>query len=258
MALKIGVIQPSFRLPLKEALEKAREIGADGVQLWVASGELDPDNLTETGKKDLLYHLERNQLEITAVCGDIGGFAHAEGLEERIAKTKRIVDLAIELESPIITTHIGTITDDWKETEQGKMMLEATKEVSIYAENHGAFLASETGPESPDVMKEFLDAVNSKGVAVNYDPANLVMRGFDYLGGVKILAPYIVHTHAKDGIRRDGKRKEVPLGEGDINWDLYLAEMKAIGFDGYFTIEREVGEDPITDIKKAVDFLKKY
>lgn len=258
MALKIGVIQPSFRLPLKEALAKAREVGADGVQLWVASGELDPDNLTETGKKDLLHHLEKNKLEISAVCGDIGGFVHEEGLEERIAKTKRIVDLAMELESPIVTTHIGTIPEDWKETKEGKMMFEAVKEVAKYAENRGAFLASETGPESPDLMKEFLDAVDSKGIAVNYDPANLVMRGFDYLGGVKILAPYIVHTHAKDGIRRDGRGREVALGDGDVNWDAYIAEMHSIGFDGFFTIEREVGDDPIADIKKAVDFLRRY
>ena len=244
MALKIGVIQPSFRLPLKEALEKAREVGADGVQLWVASGELDPDNLSDSGKKDLLHYLEANKLEISAVCGDIGGFAHAEGLEERIAKTKRIVDLAIELETPIITTHIGTIPEDWRETK--------------YAEERGAFLASETGPESPELMKEFLDAVQSKGIAVNYDPANLVMRGFDYLGGVKVLAPYIVHTHAKDGVRRDGRGREVALGDGDVKWDAYIAEMKAIGFKGFFTIEREVGDDPVADIKKAVEFLRRY
>ncbi len=258
MALKIGVIQPSFRLPLKEALAKAREVGADGVQLWVASGELDPDTLTETGKKDLLHYLEQYQLEISAVCGDIGGFAHPEGMEERIAKTKRIVDLAMELESPIITTHIGTIPEDWQESKQGKMMLEATKEVAKYAENQGAFLASETGPESPALMKEFLDAIKSKGIAVNYDPANLVMGGFDYLGGVKTLAPYIVHTHAKDGIRRDGKGQEVALGDGDVKWDAYINEMRAIGFKGFFTIEREVGDDPVADIKKAVDFLRRY
>lgn len=258
MALKIGVIQPSFRLPLKEALEKAREVGADGVQLWVASGELDPDNLSDSGKKDLLHYLETNKLEISAVCGDIGGFAHAEGLEERIAKTKRIVDLAIELETPIITTHIGTIPEDWRETKDGQMMLDAVKEVAKYAEERGAFLASETGPESPELMKEFLDAVHSKGIAVNYDPANLVMRGFDYLGGVKVLAPYIVHTHAKDGVRRDGRGREVALGDGDVKWDAYIAAMKDIGFKGFFTIEREVGDDPVADIKKAVEFLRRY
>ncbi|MFA6693492.1 MAG: sugar phosphate isomerase/epimerase family protein, partial [Bacillota bacterium] len=246
------------RLPLKESLEKAREVGAHGVQLWVASGELDPDNITETGKKDLLHHLEVNNLEISAVCGDIGGFANPEGLEERIAKTKRIVDLSLSLDTPIITTHIGTIPENWRQVEQGKMMLEAAKEVAKYAENHGAFLASETGPESPELMKDFLDAVESKGIAVNYDPANLVMRGFDYLGGVKVLAPYIVHTHAKDGVRIDGKGQEVALGDGHVNWDAYIAAMRDIGFNGFFTIEREVGPDPVADIKKAADFLRKY
>ena len=31
---------------------------------------------------------------------------------------------------------------------------------------------------------------------------------------------------------------------------------KEIGFDGFLTIERECGEDPIGDIKMAVGFLK--
>ena len=258
MALKIGVIHTSFRLPLKESLEKAKEVGGHGVQLWIATGELAPENLTETGKKDLLHLLESNNLEISATCGDIGGFANPQGLEERVERTKRLIDLSVSLNAPIMTTHIGVVPEDWRETEQGKMMLDAVKEVAKYAENHGAFLASETGPESPELMRDFLDAVQSKGIAVNYDPANLVMKGFDYLGGVKVLAPYIVHTHAKDGIRVDGKGQEVALGEGHVDWDAYIAAMKEIGFNGYFTLEREVGPDPVADIKKAADFLKKY
>jgi L-ribulose-5-phosphate 3-epimerase len=120
------------------------------------------------------------------------------------------------------------------------------------------------------------------GVGVNLDPANLVMvGGHDPVEAVRLLGPYIVHTHAKDGRRlkpcsaaevygafADGTFKalverlggdpfiEVPLGEGEVDWDAYLAALRGVGFSGFLTIEREVGDDPAADIAKAVNFLR--
>ena len=101
--------------------------------------------------------------------------------------------------------------------------------------------------------------VGSPGGRVNYDPANLCMMGFDHLGDVHLLGEYIVHTHAKDGIRNsanEGGHKEVPLGKGDVEFPSYLAALREIGFDGYLTIERECGDDPVADVAEAVSFLK--
>ena len=49
--------------------------------------------------------------------------------------------------------------------------------------------------------------------------------------------------------------KEVPLGDGEVDWANYIKALKEIGFDGFLTIERECGDDPVADIKKAVSFL---
>ena len=32
--------------------------------------------------------------------------------------------------------------------------------------------------------------------------------------------------------------------------------LKEIGYDGFLTIERECGENPVADIEKATDYLK--
>jgi sugar phosphate isomerase/epimerase len=50
--------------------------------------------------------------------------------------------------------------------------------------------------------------------------------------------------------------REVPLGEGQVDWDKYLMALRDIGYDGFLTIERETGDDPEKDIVMAVDFLK--
>ena len=43
-----------------------------------------------------------------------------------------------------------------------------------------------------------------------------------------------------------------------LDWPNYIKALKDIGYNGYLTIEREVGADPAADIAMAVDFLKKY
>jgi len=105
-------------------------------------------------------------------------------------------------------------------------------------------------------MRRFFDEIGTRGIGANYDPANLVMGGFDQLGGVDLLGKYIVHTHAKDGVRVNGQAKEVPLGEGAVDFPRYLAKLDAVGFDGFLTIEREVGENPASDVAQAVKFLR--
>ena len=49
---------------------------------------------------------------------------------------------------------------------------------------------------------------------------------------------------------------ELPLGEGKVDFDAYLAALEDIGYHGFLTIERECGADPYADIKKAADFLR--
>ena len=49
---------------------------------------------------------------------------------------------------------------------------------------------------------------------------------------------------------------EVPLGEGNVDFDHYLKALDDIGYKGFLTIEREVGEKPEEDIARAADFLK--
>ena len=78
----------------------------------------------------------------------------------------------------------------------------------------------------------------------------------DPVQGVHLLKDYIVHTHAKDGVRNpDASFLEVPLGKGGVDFDKYIAALNEIGYKGYLTIEREVGDNPAADIKMAVDFL---
>ncbi len=272
---KIGVIIDSFRTDTVTAVKKAAEVGAQGFQVYATRGEMAPENMTKQKISEFRKLVADNGLVISALCGDLGGgFGNREENPWRIEKSKRILDLAKELGTDIVTTHIGVVPTD-SAVDRYKIMQEACFELARYADSIDAHFAIETGPETSAVLKEFLDSLGSTGVAVNLDPANLVMvTGDDPVQAVHNLSKYIVHTHAKDGVQNFYKDpeivyglvkdpivtgpsfEEVPLGEGSVPWEGYLNALSEIGYSGFLTIEREVGDNPEKDIRAAVEFLK--
>lgn len=275
----IGVILESFKLGRGEAIRKASEIGAKGIQMYATEGQNSPENLTKADRVELRREVEANGLIFSALCGDLGrGFGNKELNPTLIEKSKRIVELAKDLGTDIVTTHIGVIPSD-KNHERYKIMQEACFELSRFADSMEAHFAIETGPEKAVVLKGFLDDLSSKGVAVNLDPANFKMvTGDDPVEAVYTLKDYIVHTHAKDGNRLNIGNpefiyravhpvpqgfndiqyfEEVPLGMGSVDFPNYLKALEDIGYRGFLTIEREVGNTPEEDIKTAYGFLKK-
>ncbi|MBQ9262618.1 MAG: sugar phosphate isomerase/epimerase [Clostridia bacterium] len=273
----IGIILDSFRLPLLEALDATAKLGAQGIQVYATSGEMAPENLVDQKRKDFLRQVKDRGLVISALCGDLGrGFGNAELNPELIERSKRILDLAKELETDIVTTHIGVVPST-KNHPRYAVMQDACGELATYADSLHAHFAIETGPETSATLRAFLDGLHSTGVAVNLDPANLVMvTGDDPVQAVRNLAPYIVHTHAKDGVmlcrtdpeiiygitNGDNRAEngpayaEMPLGQGHVPFGPYLDALESIGYHGFLTIEREVGENPAADIELAVNFLK--
>lgn len=259
--LKVGAFLSSFRLDLRGALGKAREIGLAGIQLSNLQEEVDVENISDSKADELSGMFTGHGLEISAVCGDIGGFALDDEDEavRRIARTRTIMDNAKKLGVAIVQTHIGLISENFND-KKVITMRKCLEEIGRHGEKTGVFLATETGPEPASVMKNFLDALAVPAIKVNYDPANLVMKGFDCISGVYELRDYIIHTHAKDGKKiPDAKgRREQPLGEGEVNFTEYIRALDEIGYNGFYVIEREVGGNPAEDIVEAKRFLDRF
>lgn len=274
----IGVMLESFRLPTEEAVAKAAEVGAKGIQMYCTNGEHAPENMSPAARRELLDLVKSHGLCFSAICGDLGhGFGNADLNPSLIEKSKRILDMSLDMESGIVTTHIGVVPTD-PTHDRYKIMQEACYALAEYADSIGAHFAVETGPETSAVLKGFLDSLGgTRGVGVNLDPANLVMvSGDDPVVAVHNLKDYIVHTHAKDGVMLQRGNPEyiygvvhpvpqefqgiqyfaeVPLGQGSVHFDTYLTALDEIGYKGFLTIERECGDNPEEDIRLAVKHL---
>ena len=273
----IGVILESFRRPIPEAVDAAAKLGAKGLQVYATAARLAKTEMSPAQRRDFLRMVKDHGLCFSALCGDLGkGFGNPELNPALVEESRRILDIALEMETNIVTTHIGVVPAD-ENHPRYRIMQDACGELARYADTLGAHFAVETGPEPASVLRHFLDGLHSSGVAVNLDPANLVMvNRDDPVAAVHTLKDYIVHTHAKDGRQlhacdpeivygvrpqdpdcvTDDSFIELPLGEGDVPFPSYLKALEDAGYRGFLTIEREVGEHPEKDIATAVDFLK--
>ena len=276
--LKISIMLGNLRLPPYEGMQKVVELGCTGLHISTDGGEWDSRVLDAQGRRDLVKHVRSLGLEISAIScwGGQVDLTEDKDWRENIEWGKKNLQLAADLECGIWQGHCGVMPED-ESAEGWKRIVAGFQEFAEYGEKVGACLAIETGPEPPYVLRRMIHACNdSKAIRVNWDPANMILwpphfaartgetyrkdkwiERFQPNEGARALADAIVHTHAKDGlVTEDGQGKEVPLGEGWVDWPRYVGYLREAGYEGYFAIEREVGDNPIGDITKAAEFLR--
>ena len=274
---QIATLADWFGVGLLEGIRESGRCGAEGVQIYAAD-EFDPRTVSRDTVSAVRSAARDAGQTVTALCGELGGFGFEkpEDNPPKLDYLKRVVDLALELDCRIVTTHIGVVPADSSHPRY-QVMLDAAGEAARYAAERGAVIAVETGPETLKTLRGFVDACG-KGMGINFDPANLVMVGADdEVSAVADAGSAIVHTHAKDGrslspilpeefyhkFAEDGLDwilsnpcyEETPLGQGSVRWIPYLRALQSVGYNGFLTIEREA-KNGAEDIRMAVRFLR--
>ena len=251
--LKVGVFADNLGLGVWDGIAKAAEIGADGIQIYTTRREMLPENLDAPRRNALRGFIETKGLVLSATCSDFRhGLVDEARNRELIPRIEANVDLAVDLGTRIVTTHIGVVPED-RGDPVWSVMARALNTIGAYAEARGVVFATETGPESGATLRALLDALETRAIRVNFDPANCLMLGYDHMEALDALHDLIVHTHAKDGLRGNG---EVPLGEGDVELHAYVSKLRGYGYEGFYTIEREEGPDPIGDVVAGLSYLR--
>lgn len=276
--MNISVMLNSLPHELELAIEVAAKLGVDAVQIPLTHADQLPF------RASLLRIAGDNGVLVSATAVNLGDWGEAASLKERCEAAKPLIDMTRTVGTSICQTHVG-IMPYTASGPRWDSFLRTAELLSTYAESMGVCIAIETGPEPPHVMEKLMQAIDSHALGVNYDPANLILwpaalphhperqkqtevpaspydpataeAEFEPVVGVKRLAPYIVHTHAKDAVA-DGSWDDVPLGQGEIDWSVYLQCLREIGFEGYLGIERECGHDREREIGDAVSFLRAH
>ncbi|MBQ9359075.1 MAG: sugar phosphate isomerase/epimerase [Abditibacteriota bacterium] len=259
--LKTGAFLSSFRMEFIPAMDKAKELGLTCLEFANVPGIDVFKPISDEQAAYIRKAFEDRGMFISSICGEVRGFCceTAEEAENKVALVKTVMDNGVKLGTKVIQLHIGAVPED-KEDPRYKNLTKSLTALEAYGRSIDMYIATETGPEAGSALSAYLRGLKLERIRVNFDPANLCMCGFDEVQSVYDLSDLIIQTHAKDGIRgsvKDGY-KEVPLGQGDVRWDEYLAALEKVGFNGAFIIEREVGDNPADDIAMAAGFLKNY
>ena len=180
--------------------------------------------------------------------------------KERLKFAKEFSDFVKEMGIGYIGGHIGFIPDD-EEDPVYKSFLCVMRDFLERCRKNNQIFCFETGQELPSTLKRTIVDLKMDNVGINLDPANLILYGkANPLDAVEIFGKYVKGMHAKDGIwpnREEFLGKEVPLGEGMVNFPLLLRRLKALGYERPVTIEREIsGQKQIEDIQKGIRLLE--
>jgi L-ribulose-5-phosphate 3-epimerase len=257
--LKIGVRLESLGIPLRKALAAASKMGVGGVQ-FDAVGDLSPNRLSQTGRRELLHLLRTYDLTLTALgCPLRRTLDVAEDQQQRIEHVRKVMSMSFELGPRVAIVEAGGVPEK-PDDPRGQLLTQALEALGRHGDRTGTVLALETGLESGATMRDYLATFDTAGLGVNLDPANLLLHGFDPFDSTLALRGRIVHAHAKDA--RTGKAsraaEEVPLGHGDIEWMQFIATLEAAEYEGWLVIERESGENRLADVTAGVGFLRRF
>ncbi|MEM1506644.1 MAG: sugar phosphate isomerase/epimerase family protein [Candidatus Bathyarchaeia archaeon] len=268
--IKLGVIVSLRRGNLEEEIEKVHKYGFPTCQ--VACWDM---NLYE---RDVAHYLKKlsskYDVEVTAVWAGLPGkyvwnfidgpstigLVPIETREVRVKALKKASDFTRDLGVENIATHVGFIPENPRDPIYISL-IDTLKDVAEYCADNGQFFLFETGQETPITLLRTIEDVGADNLGVNFDPANLLMYGkANPVDALDILGKYVRGVHAKDGEYPTNGRelgKEKPLGEGRVNFPSLISKLKALGYNGAITIEREIqGPQQIEDILRAKKILE--
>ena len=257
---------------LGAGLDAVKEMGVPTVQLHAPPRDMLGD---EAQAKQVKAQFDAAGIQVTVMfCGfedesyaDIPTVHKTVGLvpagprAERLAITKQISEFAKILEVPALGMHIGAVPEDASDAVYGEIVAVA-QEVCDCCQANGQRFHLETGQESVDTLLRFFEDVGRDNLAINFDPANLILYGVaEPIEALKQCGKYVKSCHCKDANWADKPGEEwgaeMPLGQGQVGMENFIRTLKEIGYEGPLTIEREIsGDQQKKDIAEAVSLLE--
>lgn len=239
--------------PVKEQLREAAQLGASGVVIE-ASGDLAPDRLSETGRREFRHALRTVQLSLIGLhLPTRRPFDTIDQLDERLRRAERACTLAYELGAPLVLARIGPVPPE-SDADRTAILASTLRELARRADHGGARLAIEGGTEPGLTLRTLLDNLDEHGLAASINPEALIRGGFDPIAATRDLGAWVAHAHANDA-PGPGLARSLPGRGGVLDWDEYAGALEEINYRGYLTIWPEAGADPAPRFKAVVDRL---
>lgn len=259
--LKLAFVAESTGLPLRTALAKGSALGCRGIQ-FDAVGELAPDRLTQTGRREFKNLLRSHNFELAALNVPLRrGLDVPEDLLPRLEFIRKAMTLSYDLGASLVVAPFPALPKaDIPDDPRPAALKDSLTDLGLHGDRIGCRLALEGGLDSGEALRAYLERFDCGSLVACYDPANFLLNGHDPLASLAALGRFAAYCHARDArtARNAGGGTEVPLGAGDIEWMSLVATLESLGYSGYLAVERTAGTARWDDVVAGVKFLGRF
>lgn len=219
-----------------------------------ARGELAPQALSATGRREVSQIFKSQELQVSALsCPLRHGLDVEENQEARIDYLRQALSMSFDLGPRLVIVQAGAIpaADDDPRTDR---LRDALAALARHGDRTGTRLALETGLDHVERLASFLDRFDSAGLAVCFNPANLLIAGFDPYDAARTLNRRIAFVQAQDArMVSPNRTATVPLGHGDLDWPRLLAALEESDYAGFLNV---TGDGP-AEVEAGVAVLRR-
>jgi len=239
--------------PIAEAMQEARDVGFNAIELCIASEGVLTHNTTRSECEDIAATASKIGIEIASVASGQSWSWSPTASDPEVRK--RIIDFTCKALS--VAKWLGTDAYLFVPGAVDVFFLpdaevvpyevcyerasEAVKQILPTAEETGVTIGVENVWNkfllSPLEMRDFIDSFGSDSVGCYFDVGNVLLTGFPDQW-IRILGKRVKRVHIKDFKLSVGTAEGfVDLLEGDVDFDTVNKALADIGYDGYVTGE---------------------
>jgi len=269
--MKLGTMVTMDTARLDQEFSDLRQMGFSTCQLICWNEGV----FTKENQARILPLIKEHGIEVSALwCGWPGpcewnnlygpitiGLVPEAYRHRRLDVLEKCSDFCAGLGVQDMITHVGFLpANPLDETYTG--LVGALRHLVRHCRGNGQYFLFETGQETPVTLLRTIEDIGEDNVGINLDPANLIMYGMgNPVDALDVFGRYIRNMHGKDGLYPEHGRelgREVPIGQGKVNFPALIGKLKELQYDRYITIEREIsGEQQRKDIQDAKILLEK-
>lgn len=188
-----------------------------------------------------------------------------------VAQAKQLVDMAVELQCPVVMLLPGPAADAADKPRVRDRIAQGLRLAVEYATPRDVAVSLEDFPNPLTPYCSITDLQwmfeHVPGLKLTFDNGNWMLGGDDPLTALQTLGPYVVNAHLKDWeINPAGQGHRLPdgrfirgglHGQGLIDHQPILAELVRQDYDGYLAFEYEGPLDHVEATRQGVAYLRR-
>jgi len=257
---------PKYNMSLEEFLERATELGVDGVSLETCF----IPSFDESYLKKIKEILDKGNLDVVVAWGHPNGLEGGKNKEavKDVEKHFRTCEI-LETDTLRMVGSSSSFKDE-PHLQQIKRISRLLKNSVKKAEERGIKIAIENHLDfKTDEILQIVNNLNSSNFGVTFDTGNCLRYGEDPVKSAEKLSKYIFATHTKDVEPLYGGDPQdwyyyacTPLGKGIINISGVVEVLEKQNYQGLMAVEIDYmnpkyGDDTDRAVAESIDFLKK-